>query len=152
LNEKLRKGLVFGALAMALIWAYFTFADRGDKVDRSSGQPEATETKAAEQGFRTVVDAITDSMYNSYKTKPWGKNPFYHNYRPPVDPVRRSKVEFHLMGVMFGATRAQALIDNRIVTVGDKLKGFRITEITRDSVVLDNGETTLTLRVQKETS
>jgi len=138
--------------AIKLIDRAETFADQGKRNGHSPNQPEATATKSSEQTQVEETDAAADSIYASYHSKSWGKNPFYHNYRPSVGPAGPSKAEFHLMGIMFREMEAQALIDNRIVTVGDQLKGYRITEIARDSVVLDNGEKIIILRIQKETS
>lgn len=151
MNEKTRKGLVYSSLILALVWAYFNFS--GPKKDKagSPGKTVRTEVVRKKQPIN-IQTSVNDSIYSAYKRKPWGKNPFYSEYRPTGGSAVSQKVELHLLGVLFREYRAHALINNHIVAVGDELEGFRVTEITRDSVVLDNGETIVTLRVTKESS
>jgi type II secretory pathway component PulC len=152
LNEKTRKGIVFGILILALVWAYFNFSGPGKK--KSKPPEKAYPTVALKEPPRTpdAADAVVDSLFEEYESRPWGKNPFYAGYRPETKMARPSKVELHLLGVLYREYNAQALINGHVVAVGDLVEGFRVTEIARDSVTLDNGGTTITLRVKKESS
>jgi hypothetical protein len=62
------------------------------------------------------------------------------------------KVQLHLLGVVVREHTAHALINGHIVKIGDELEGYRVTGIARDSVILNNGTTTITLRVTKEST
>jgi len=138
-------------MILALVWAYFNFSGPKREKAESSRKGDPTEViRKRQQAIRN--DQVNDSIYSSYDGKPWGKNPFYTGYSPSGRPSLSKKVEFRLLGVLFREYRAHALINNNIVAVGDELDGFQVTEISRDSVVLENGETIVTLRVSKESS
>jgi hypothetical protein len=154
LSEKTRKKLVFGILILALIWAYFNFAGPGKK---SAPKPRtAAAIKPVRAGLQVSSETgfLPDSVYQSYDNKAWGRNPFYSDYRisPTETPVLPAQIELHLLGVVYRASRAHALINNKIVTVGDSLEGFRITDIYRDSVIVNDGVNRITLVVTKESS
>jgi len=155
LSDKTRKGLVFSILILALVWAYFNFSGPKDKTkDRSSNRVNRSAMTTKAGPAIAVAKVISDSLCREYESKPWGKNPFYHWYEMPagVGQIYSDEVRLHLLGVLFREYQAHALINNRIVTVGDEIEGFRVSEISRDSVVLKNGETTVTLWVSKESS
>ncbi len=154
MSEKTRKKLVFGILILALIWAYFNFTGSGKKT---AGKPRTTvAVKPVRPGLQasSEIGALPDSIYRSYDNKPWGKNPFYSEYRISSSEASAlpEQIELRLLGVVYRASRAHALINNKIVTVGDSLEGFRITDIYRDSVIVNNGVNRITLVVTKESS
>lgn len=156
MSEKTRKGLVFGLLILVLVWAYFNFSGPGAKKnDRTSRMTGRTSGAPVSRPAPAIAKAITDSICREYESKPWGKDPFYHWFELPAGsggPVYSEEVRWHLLGVIFREYQAQALINNHIVTVGDEIEGFRVAEIFRDSVVLKNGDTVVTLRLAKESS
>lgn len=152
MSEKTRKIVIFAAMIATLVWAYFTFAGGGSgSHDRSrgSGQTARADTAAT---LSPVSDPITDSLFEAFDTRSWGRDPFYHGYRREPPPLLSRAVEFHLLGILFRELDARALINGRIVGVGDTLGAYRVSAITRDEVTLENGETTVTLRVAKESS
>ena len=155
MSEKTRKGLVFGSLVLSLIWAYFNFSGPGEsKKGRSSKRVVQTEAVPMPEPTSPLTGAISDSIYRAYESMPWGKNPFYYWYKPVAEtrPNHPDQVQLHLLGVLFREYRAQALINDRIVSVGDEIEGYHVADIGRDSVVLKNEKSTITLWVAKESS
>jgi hypothetical protein len=155
LSEKTRKKLVFGVLILTLVWAYFNFAGPGKDEARQPHRDNHSAAKAEPPaGARAISSRIADSLYLTRDAQPWGKNPFYNEYRLITEAGREfsDEIKLHLLGVIFRELKAQALINSQIVTVGEEIEGFRVDEIYRDSVILDNGEKTITLRVAKESS
>ena len=55
--------------------------------------------------------------------------------QPP--PVRIDPPNLHLEGLFWGIPRPQAIINRRIVSVGDEIDGTRITAITPEGVALN---------------
>ena len=155
MSEKTRKRLVFSLLILSLVWAYFHFSGPKDKrKDRSSNRADRSVVSSVPKGAMGLAAIISDSLYREYESRPWGKDPFYHWYEPPsaAGQAYREEARWHLLGVLFREFRAHALINHRIVTIGDEIDGFRVVEISRDSVILKNEESTITLRVAKESS
>ncbi len=54
---------------------------------------------------------------------------------------------FHLQGIIFHPTRPSAIVNNRVVFVGDRVDGYSVTALTRTQVTLatDRDEVTLSL-------
>jgi len=153
LSEKLRKYLVYASLVLALIWAYFNFTGNEDKKDKRPRRAQPVKPIAPRAKTGTKSTALHDSIYIARDRVPWGPNPFYHSL--PVQPGRTQilgSVEMRLLGVLFREYQAQALINGRVVSVGDYVGGYRVSRIFRDSVIVVNAEHSLTLRVTKESS
>jgi len=152
MTDRKRKTIVFGLCALALIWAFVTIA--GQKHKKSSVQQVQSQVSTVEAGVpRTPADARKlDSLTAAYETKPWGKDPFYHHVKKDLPADVKETRELRLLGILYRQVNSQALINKRVVTVGDKLEGFEVVEITRNSVILNDGQKTITLRLEKESS
>lgn len=51
---------------------------------------------------------------------------------PPIDLS-----QFHLQGIFWGTARPQAIINRKIVSVGDRLEGAEVSSITKEKVLLN---------------
>jgi hypothetical protein len=152
MTDRRRKTIVFGLCAIALIWAFYTvIGQKHKKILSVTAQGQASTVEAEPPRIPADTRKL-DSLDTAYETKPWGKDPFYHDVKsdPPLD-VQDTR-ELHLLGILYRHINSQALINKRVVTVGDKLEGFEVMEITRNSVTLNDGRKTITLRLEKESS
>ena len=80
----------------------------------------------------------------SSQSADWGINPFLveRGSAPRGAATPGGRV---LSGILWDADSPSAIVDNRVVRVGDRLGGWRVQEIRQDRVVLSDGETTETL-------
>lgn len=149
MSEKTRKTLVFGSLVLSLIWAYFNFTGRKARRPADNRpRPAAVQTAVVPQ----EVLVLSPEAATEYEAKTWGKDPFYH--ARPAAPKRAvpDKVRLHLLGILYREVNSQALINGRVVGVGDTLSGYRVDRIERDHVKISDGGKTVILRVEKEQS
>ena len=72
----------------------------------------------------------------------WCKDIFYD---------RRNKFSNHfkLTGITYYQDCCKAIINNKIVIVGDHIEGFRVTDINERHVLLKRGKYTITLKLEK---
>lgn len=74
----------------------------------------------------------------------------------PRDPFSRQIVSavtargLSLSGIAWDQEDPTAIIDSRIVRVGDEIGGYVVTEIRKDAVVLNNGTENLELKLDLE--
>ncbi|MFQ5835707.1 MAG: secretin N-terminal domain-containing protein [bacterium] len=57
---------------------------------------------------------------------------------------------FNLMGILSAPDHSLAMINNRILKVGETIGDFTVSEIGEDSVTLKRGDQTITLRLREE--
>jgi len=57
---------------------------------------------------------------------------------------------FNLMGILAGPDYSLAMINNRILKVGETIGDFTVSEIGEDSVTLKRGDQTVTLKLREE--
>jgi len=57
---------------------------------------------------------------------------------------------FNLMGILSAPDHSLAMINNRIMKVGETIGDFTVSEIGEDSVILKRGHQTVTLRLREE--
>jgi len=80
----------------------------------------------------------------------WGENPFLGDRAgraasaPAALPA--SAEGYVLNGILWDAQAPSAVVNGRLVTVGDVLDGWEVTEIRKDRVILSNGSVTRTLK------
>ena len=72
----------------------------------------------------------------------WGKDIFYD---------RRNKYSnyFKLTGITYYEDCCKAIINNKIVMVGDYINGFKVTDINEHHALLIRGKYTITLKLEK---
>jgi hypothetical protein len=118
-------------------------------------------TAATDQVSKGSIPAEGDhplTQADDFRESQWGTDPFYHRKgRSPVpantSTVPSTKVEraaLRLLGIMYREQGAKALIDGRIVAVGDTISGHLITEIAPDRVTVAQNNRTTVLKVRRE--
>ena len=155
MNEKTRKIAVFGVLIAVSIWGYANISDRM----LSKGRPEIAAPAEGDNGSaadpgsydagRPAAVILPDSVFNAYETLGVKDDLFYHNYKKKQ--IVQS-VNLRLLGILYRTANAQALINGKIVKVGDVVEGYEVAEITTDYVALTKNGKTIKLNPSKESS
>lgn len=68
-----------------------------------------------------------------------------------LDTKLNTVAVFDLMGILSAPDYSLAMINNRIVKVGETIEDFTVSEIGEDSVTLKRGKEAITLRLREET-
>ena len=72
----------------------------------------------------------------------WGKDIFY-------DRHNKYSNYFKLMGITYFQDCCKAIINNKIVMVGDHIDGFKVIDINELHALLKRGKYTITLKLEK---
>lgn len=90
--------------------------------------------------------AVTRSVVSASHTE-WGRNPFVVAPAPPAQEKAGSPRHV-LGGILWDTQSPSAVLNNRLVNVGDEVNGWRVVEIREKEVILSNGSNTKTLTVK----
>ena len=146
MSERFRKGIVFGALFLAIIWGIYNFLPKSEQSSKGSGGAGSSVTMPAVSQVYAVEKSINVA---EMKTKSWGNDPFRAldkstGYRGTVEKPR-----WKLSGIVYNSNKPLAIINGKSVAVGDKLGSASIVKIKRESVILEQSGTRVTLKVSK---
>ena len=131
--------LIFLVVIMVFVWASNFKTMRRRKIYRrdSSVSKHISEEK---KDFIFWGDKTIKKRQES-EFKQWGRNPFTLGGR--LDALLR----FNLMGILWDRDSPQAIINEKIVEVGDVIDGNKVIKILRDHVILYDGQNTFQLRL-----
>ncbi len=161
MNERTRKLLVFSVALIVVVWGYLNLFGPHKKssspatpTSTALSAPSQVKVKEARAGSdNTDRLIITDQIAESYESAVWGKDPFYHSFPDRKSRVvQQQKIRLKLLGILYREVAPQALINNRVVSIGDDVSGYRVIKITPDYVTVTNQTETIKLRVTKESS
>lgn len=80
----------------------------------------------------------------------WGRDPFMLPEKQPGDGGKEAASgEFRLSAIIYQAGRGVAIINNRIVRVGDVIEEMQVAEIRQDRVILRSASGNQELRVNR---
>ncbi len=146
MNEQKRKKLVYGLLALAIIWGIYNFLPKtkpGTAIGSDHLDPTAiqivTQTNAVEKSINIA----------EMKSKSWGNNPFRATKNYAGTPEKTEDVLWRLSGILYNSSKPLAIINGKSVAVGSKLGSATVIAIKKKSVVLEFSGTHVTLRVSK---
>ena len=113
-----------------------------------SHRPAAQKGLAPRQSSEAVpVDSPSSPARVRFQD--WADSPFLMDREQPQDgePISATAPgEYSLSGILWDPRAPSAIVDNRVVNVGDQIGPWRIVEIQKDRVILSNGEETKTLQ------
>ena len=128
-------GLAFLAL-LSLLYGILT----PSKVKRQlSSKPDLSEGRPAKPlpSFVLAERSLARSDYPS-----WGRSPFL-----PKGASTSTGGKLILDGIAWDKKSPRAVINDRIVEVGDEIGGMSVVEIKKDRVILNDGKTNIELRL-----
>lgn len=81
----------------------------------------------------------------------WGRDPFgLPKPQKTGEEQKTPSAALHLGGIIWDEKKPCAIINDEILARGDTIGGFKVVEISRNKVVLDNGTEKLTLELWVE--
>ena len=140
-NHKLIVLIAVGCIAVLSVIRGIVNFSKGAKA---TSEPGAVITQTAPRNPPLTTTEGTGLAGTKYLT--WGRNPFV-----AAEAGSRSEAAgLSLSGIAWEANRAQAVINGRIVGVGDEVAGNKVVEINQNSVVLNEGSNRLVLRLWRK--
>jgi hypothetical protein len=131
------------------VWARGAWSGRGARSNAAgrSHWPTAAAPSAptAEQILREKLGKAPEPS----SALPWGENPFVENRRQRTAPSEESpQRELVLNGILWDARTPTAVINDRVVSRGDRIGPWEVVEIQKERVLLSDGATTQVLESQ----
>jgi hypothetical protein len=81
----------------------------------------------------------------------WGRNPFASSPVASHGPVSR-RGDFLLNGIMWDEKKPSAIINGDMVMVGDSVGSYKVVDISKDRVILTDGQDELVLDISPLTA
>lgn len=140
-------------LGVAIVWSVASYlkpsARPGAPPQRGSEPLLGAETPARHGQERGAIDPLSipaPPVLDMTSAPSWGRDPFLfgHEYRQLTiaAPVQVASASPIVRSILFSASRRVALIDSRVVGIGDRVGAFTVTDIERSAVTfsLPSGE------------
>ena len=141
MTEKQRKQIVYGVFLLVALWGLYMEPWKRSQPDAPSGTDQAA-ANAAPVVAASIVPVSTMPVEAAVPGAPgrWTRDPFGgvgvsqepDAHRPPVSP----SVVPILQGIMVVGKAPACVMGNRVMRAGDVIEGWRIDQITADSVVI----------------
>ncbi len=143
-----RKKIVYTLFALAVIFGFYNLYIGFDK--NNAKLAPVSQQQLAPQ---IVMPAKTIDI-EQYSTLNWGRDPFYWAKKGNI-PVVSDKVQIGwiLNGILFNKQTPSAVINKKIVSIGDKINGAKIIDISKTEVTLEKEDSEIfTLQITKDKS
>lgn len=140
---------VLGVL-ITVIWAPALFSGPR-RQDRAASSPIPALTQAGAPGTEAAGSPAGQKGADLLGMSGWGENPFVADRGAGSSPAlisNRGETGYALSGILWDAESPSAVINNQVVGLGDRLDQWQVMEIRKDRVVLSDGSSTQTLRVE----
>jgi hypothetical protein len=137
MTEGTRKKIVYALLPLALIWAVYSLSNR------NTTPPDSAPTGSISPDSVIVLTKSNDVSgdLEARRNSPWGKDPFGFPTRTSSAgqgrPSPAQSLAWVLAGIVYNHQQPMALINSRLVKVGDKLGTATVVEIKQESVTLE---------------
>lgn len=143
---------ITAALALVFVFVLTNSLKRREKKAPSPG-PQVPAGAQAAQRSAFIFDAKkeTETKENAdAKLKPWGRDPFVlqevSQQEEGVDDLSNLK----LMGITTGKkTKYMAVINEEMVSAGSTVGGFKVLSVSKDSVIVNDGEESYELKISQ---
>ena len=138
-------------ILLGLVLVYFVYDIISDWETYSgfyTGNKAVSEQKAEVKSAKAAPEQKAE-INRSYLAK-WGRNPFYKKVEiKKVVQVTKKKrtIKLNLYAISIKDNNSVALINDRIVKIGDMIAGYTLKKINKKSVVLTDGAKAITLKL-----
>lgn len=138
--SKSQRNLII-VLLLVLTYAVFDFVTNREQYlgfykNTKKATQKVQEEKQPPSQFKKAANA--DAAY----LKNWGRDPFYDPglHRKPVHrSLRRVEVSLRLKAISYSGPNSVAMINNKILSVGEIIEGYRVVKIEPGRVILTRG-------------
>ena len=128
--------VILGAVVAILIAAVLVTALKPRAKKPEGAKADST---AAAQVQKPVLQK--ERIKSSFKS--WGRDPFAIG----GGPVEQGGGQASLSGIFCDPPKSYCIIDGKVAKVGDEVSGYKILEITKDTVTVKAGDEIRTLRI-----
>lgn len=148
MSDGLRKKIIYASLPLALVWAVWNLS--GKKAN--APEPIPVETVQLDS-LLTVVKAEPSTIGLDYRENaPWGRDPF--GSPSTSDAAQKpsggaEKLAWVLAGIVYSNQQPMALINSRMVKVGDRVGEATVVAIDKQSVTLEHQGQRIRLTLSK---
>ena len=144
MNDKMRKKIVFVALGLAIIWAFYNMNKK--KSGTELAQQETQQQILSGSRTSTIPEKLID--VEKYQKTDWGRNPFKEPGQIALKTIS-NETYWLLSGIIYSEKNPMAIINNKSLFIGDSVDEARVVSINRKEVTLDYKGKKLTLTVAK---
>ena len=131
---------LFIILGIVVAYGIWDFVSNMDTYANFYGGKAETLTADQQQDQQTAELAIKKKYSAEYLEK-WGRDPFYKKVQKKVKKVvtRKPKIRLNLYAISEKENNSVALINDKIVKIGDMIGGYTLTRIGKKDVTLKDG-------------
>ena len=145
-NKKLVILVVLGVLAvMSLIYGIVAPPKRKYKPSVDIATPSVGKSGiSSSSAVALVVDEFIPAERNKKRTEftSWGRNPFV------LQPIASQGTKaISLNGILWDSSKPKAVVNGKIVGVGDKVSKYSVVDIKQDKIILNDGTKNFELRL-----
>jgi hypothetical protein len=140
MTEKRRKQIVYAVFVVAVIWGAFNLM----------GRRRIVETVPPESEPSVTVAAVTPDLQ---RQKPatvepqWGRDPFARGGTSIAAIPDEYEPALRLAAISITGGKAIAMIDGKMLSVGDQVNGWRVAAISKSGVRLESHGRQITLKI-----
>jgi hypothetical protein len=148
MNEKTRKGIIFIVFAATCVWGYLNLFHKPQIAERA--QPDLT--TAVPVSPTGVIAGPDSTTLAELRNSRWGDDPFKKGDSPVLlsrSVQRPASPKWNLSGIVFSPTDPLAIINGKMVRVGDTVDDATVSKIEKKQVTLDYSGSSVTLTVDK---
>jgi type II secretory pathway component PulC len=145
MDPRLRKIIIFSLLVASLIYGYRNFTSKTEHGDSFSPK---TDIAAESIPIKHPVKTLDIEKYAALE---WGPDPFRRGGTETVIQDSPTVTGWNLGGILYDDNSPAAIINSRIVRIGESIDGARVMHINKNRVTLekDGAEFSLTLAKEK---
>lgn len=152
------KKLAVYSFVLALLFLMLTFSIvKRNAKSRVANSPEDLSANAPDFFSTTPDTGFSDIQIQKIRPifghvqsnfdQEWGRNPFQpFRYRSPIRAKRPQQRCLRLEGILQKGKQRKAVINGKILTVGEKIRNYRVELILENMVALKNGNREIYLK------
>ncbi|MCX6830026.1 MAG: hypothetical protein NT002_12215 [candidate division Zixibacteria bacterium] len=146
MNPKKRKYIIYTLFALAVIYGLTNLRSNNPETNMSSQPAPVAADRAA------IVPPSNQIDIARYNSLPWGNDPFVRGTIAagpadiPTGPI------WELGGILYDDINPAAIINSRIVRVGQSIDGARVLRINKKMVTLEKDGAEFSITLEKEKS
>ncbi len=147
LTKSQKRLLIFLGLVL-IYFVYDIITDWDTYAGFYSGQKKTVQQQKKEN--QNVPEKARIKVQNRAYLAGWGNNPFYEKPKPKKavsKKVKKRRINLHLYAVSMKDNNSVALINDKVVKIGDMISGFTLEKIEKKQVRLSDGKKTVVLKL-----
>lgn len=146
MTEKRRRIVVFGILALAIIWGIWNnpFASRKPAPTGPGSADDPDPQQLAQIAGINGSESARPALYDDWKDDPFART---RAIRTISKRTTESTPRFRLTAISRQGEGLMAVLDGQVVGLGSTISGWRVTAIGDSTVTLKNGSKSLTLKI-----